>query len=232
VARGEPNLRGAPEIASGSPVLSTPGAAPRLGLSHVAVALAIGLAVLWPAQAARAHGDEPRIEVDAQRTNPGASLTVRGYDFSYDEIVALTLIGRDREVLLGSVTTDVEGAFTHVVVMPIDLAEGAYTVVAAAGHHVATAPQLFVQSTPRRPNDGDTRLEDGDSLLTPMPTATLPVAGIPAENDVKPVRAPSPRDGNSVPKLVPVIVVAGLVVVVVGWSADRRRRTHRQERTV
>jgi hypothetical protein len=216
----------------------------------VVVALAAGLlAVLPSVDTASAHGDDPRIEIDAHQLAPGASLTVRGFDFPYEDVVALALAGSDRATQLGSVTADLDGAFTHTITVPIDAAEGVYTVMATAGPHVATSSPLLVRGAPLTAN-GDTRLEDDDSLLVPMPvitaspaTASTVPSSAPVRADAAPaassgansvgqVAARSGGDGRGVTVLAIAVVAAGLVVVAVMWTVDRRRRTRRRQRTV
>ena len=112
----------------------------------VVLALAAALlAVLLSVDVASAHGDDPRIEIEVGQLAPGASLTVHGFDFSYEDDVAIALTRNGRATQLGSVTADLDGAFTHTVTVPLDAGEGVYAVIATSGHHVATSPPLLVR---------------------------------------------------------------------------------------
>jgi hypothetical protein len=56
-----------------------------------------------------AHSSEPRLELSAERLNPGATLEVRGVDFEVETPVLLKLVGSKIEKEFGKVTTDQEG---------------------------------------------------------------------------------------------------------------------------
>ena len=181
---------------------------------------------LAPASPVRAHGDDPRIEVGAQRLSPGAPLTVRGYDFAYETAVELTLVGESQRTPLASVTADVDGAFIHTVALPVSVAGGAYVVEAESGEHVVSGPPMLISGTPMAPDDQDTRLEEGDSLLAPMPT--LAAAGAAPVDRL----SPAPAGGGSVVPTVAIIVIASLVVACAAWVLKRRRRTLRPQLSV
>ena len=186
------------------------------------------LVALAPASPVRAHGDDPRIEVDAQRLSPGAPFTVRGYDFAYETAVELILVGERQRTHLASVTADVEGAFIHTVAMPVGVAGGAYVVEAESGEHVVSGPPMLISGMPIAPDDQDTRLEEGDSLLAPMPT----LAAAASTAAVEQLTAAPADDGSGVPT-VAIIVTGSLVVVAcAAWALERRRRTQRPEPSV
>jgi hypothetical protein len=194
-----------------------------------ATALAAALLVaLAPAGPVRAHGDDPRIDVEAQRLSPGAPLTVRGYDFAYETGVELTLVGERERTHLASVTADVEGAFIHTVALPVGVAAGAYVVEAESGEHVVSGPPMLISGTPITSDDQDTRLEEGDSLLAPMPAPAAATGAAPVE------QLPSaPADDGSGPSTIAIIVIGALVVVAcAAWTLERRRRSQRPEHSV
>lgn len=186
------------------------------------------LVALAPASPVRAHGDDPRIDVDAQRLSPGAPLTVRGYDFAYETAVELILVGERQRTPLASVTADVEGAFIHTVALPVGVAGGAYVVEAESGEHVVRGPPMLIKGTPMTPDDQDTRVEAGDSLLAPMPTLAAAAGAAPVEQ-----LSAAPADGGSGVPTVARIVIGGLVVVAcAAWALERRRRAQRPEHSV
>ena len=162
---------------------------------------------------ALAHGGEPRIEINADRLNPGGTLDVRGVDFSPEEEVALSLIGTDYEMALGVVTTDVEGIFLHVLVLPVDLAEGIYHLRAVVSDHIVLSPPITIWGTPTSTGGGDGNpREDEDGLLAPMPTfppATVPAPDSSAE---KPSAAGLPMSLVATP--VVALIVLGVAVLL------------------
>jgi hypothetical protein len=198
------------------------------GRGLTAALAAAALVALAPAGPVRAHGDDPRIEVDAQRLAPGGPLTVRGYDFAYETDVELSLVAERQQTHLASVTTDVEGAFIHTVALPADVFDGAYVVEAQSAEHLLSGPPMFISGAPITPGDKGTLFEEGDSLLAPMPT-------MPARAGASPVErlAASPADDGSSVATVGIIVIGGLIVVA--WSAsavERRRRAQRRQRSL
>ena len=83
-----------------------------------------------------AHGGEPRLEISAERLNPGATLQVRGVDFEYEEEVAVVLVNSTSHILiisLGTIVADAEGGFTQNVALPADLPENIYSIRAKIG---------------------------------------------------------------------------------------------------
>ena len=57
------------------------------------------------------------------------------------------------------------GAFIHTIALPVGVAVGAHVVEAESGEHVVSGPPMLISGTPMTPDDQDTRLEEGDSLL-------------------------------------------------------------------
>ena len=55
----------------------------------------IALPVTSPALA---HVDEPRLEINTDRLNPGGIVDVRGVAFDYEESVTLVLIGSQADI--------------------------------------------------------------------------------------------------------------------------------------
>jgi hypothetical protein len=231
-----------------------------VGSRAARVVAACLLALGAPAGVAFAHGDDPRIAIDIARLAPGGAVTVHGFDFPYEDDVELALRGSAGDTALGSVTTDVEGAFTHTVAVPVDQALGAYVVVATDSHHEATSTPFMVEGAPLMEDDGG-RIDEGDSLLAPMPTVaravaqatTLPTAAVtttPATTVVVVTESPAVASEETVAAVVvrdlvdeehgsgasagAVLLVAAIGVTVVAagiWMVVRRRRTPGEVRT-
>src|SRR5687767_11255154 len=75
---------------------------------------------------AQAHVDEPRLEISADRMNPGGVVDVRGVGFDYEESVTLYLERPGIIIQAGQIVADVEGVFLHIIALPADLPEGVY----------------------------------------------------------------------------------------------------------
>ena len=181
-----------------------------------------------------AHDDEPRLELVVERASPGASLTVRGSGFPYDATVALSIMGGADAGPAGRVQADAEGAFTVTLVLPVDLAEGTYTVRAdtdAGGDpHAVECPPFVVGGAPIvEGEDGDGRREEEDGLLAPMPSA----AGVASSHAAVPPTTPAsaaPVPATSMPSdpggsLFVLVSALGAAAIVAGAVAIRRRRT-------
>jgi hypothetical protein len=176
------------------------------------------LVALAPATAVRAHGDDPRLEVDAARLAPGAPLTVHGYDFAYETAVELILVGATERRALGSVTSDVDGAFAYTVAVPLAVSDGAYVVEARSDEHVVSGPPMLIGGAPVVAGAEEARADEGESLLAPMPTFALDAgAVVPAQQGTVP---PATRDRRAT-------IVVGIAIVglagCVAWSMRRRR---------
>ena len=127
----------------------------------------LALSAVYPAAA---HGGEPRLEISAERLNPGAVVNVRGVEFEYDDVVTLALIGTEGEIVLGETTANAEGEFTHIAVLPADLAEGVYYFRGTTIHHWVMSPPLTVWGTAIEEGGGQGPRDEDDGLLAPMPT--------------------------------------------------------------
>ena len=179
---------------------------------------AAAICALVVAQAGFAHGTEPRLDVSAERASLGAPLTVQGYDFAYEDAVELMLIGSDEDWSIGTATADVEGSFTHTVVLPDDMREGEYTVSARTLHHVVESAPVLVTGLVASPGDDTGRRDQSDALApgAPSSSATTPAADV--------VRIERATDRN----LLPVIVIVLTVLLLGGAVAVRRAQGRRQ----
>ena len=124
-----------------------------------------------------AHGDEPRLEISAERINPGETVDVRGVDFEFEELVILTLISSGYELSLGEVTADTEGIFLLTIILPPDLAEDIYYFRAVTDDHEILSPALTVAGPAIIEGEGgegqrdeDDPLQALDPILQSVPT--------------------------------------------------------------
>lgn len=138
---------------------------------------------------ASAHVGQPRLEISLERANPGGVVDLRGVEFQYEEVVALTLIGADVNVVVGEIIANVEGEFAYVVVLPTDLAEGTYFFKGTSGHHEITSSGLLVTGPALASGDGGGPRSQEDGLLAPIATVA---AGVTA-----PLNPPQPPNPNS-----------------------------------
>jgi hypothetical protein len=122
------------------------------------------------AQPVYAHGDEPRLEINAERIHPGGIIDVRGVGFELEELVSLSLIGEGLELPLGEIAADQEGIFLHTVALPADLAEGVYHFRAITDDHQIASPMLTVSGEPILSEGSEPLRDEEDGLLAPMPT--------------------------------------------------------------
>ncbi len=191
------------------------------------------VAALFTTQFALAHDDEPRLEVGAERLNPGGALEIRGVAFLPEAAVALSLIGPAAKIDIGNNIADVEGGFSYLLELLVDLQPGSYPVQALAGEHDLFSPEFSISSPPLTASDDCEQRSDEDSLLSPMPALTTPVVGAapavqetprPTDAQAEPTRAagaaaaaPAPTQG--VPKSVGVIVLGGLLIIGIGYAA-------------
>jgi hypothetical protein len=173
------------------------------------------------AQPARAHVGEPRLEISADRMNPGGVVDVRGVGFDYEEFVTLYLERPGIVIQLDEIVTDLEGVFLHIVVLPTDLPEGIYNVRAVTDHHEALSPALTVQGPPILDEGGGQGARDEDDpLLAPMPTFAPGVVpgGVPQSS-----AQPTPQttaletptsQGNSTALIYPILLGLGIITLV------------------
>jgi len=120
---------------------------------------------------ASAHGNEPRLEINLDRLNPGGVLEIRGVDFEFEEVVSLALVGEAVELDLGTLTADAEGVFSYILTLPVDLADGIYIIRARTDDHEIFSPAITVFGPPILLDEaGQGQRDEEDSLLAPMPT--------------------------------------------------------------
>ena len=159
--------------------------------------------------AASAHGDEPRLEINVERINPGGILNVRGVEFDYEQSVTLYLERKGIVVELGEVVADLEGVFLHIVVLPVDLPEGVYSVRAVTIHHDILSPALTVQGSPIMEGGGQGERDEDDGLLAPMPTYAPGVSATPLPQEIaSEVQKTQP---NSMRLIYPILFGIGLL---------------------
>jgi hypothetical protein len=183
--------------------------------------LALGFFFVLPASA---HGGEPRLEISLERLNPGAVVDVRGVDFEPEEIITLSVMGSSVEISLGSVTADVEGIFLQTVALPIDLSAGSYTFRAVTDDHEVRSPILIVSGAPVQVEVGEAQRDEGDSLLSPMPTYAPGVipGGVVRAATPPPLAPVAPASGrNYFLFLLPAIAVG--ILALIGIRVARRR---------
>lgn len=126
---------------------------------------------LFVVPSASAHGRTPRLEISAERINPGGVLDIRGVEFDYEELVTLYLERQGIVVSLGEINADLEGIFIHTFVLPSDLPAGEYVIRGVTEHHDVLSPIFNVQG-PTVPGEGGGQgeREEDDGLLAPMPS--------------------------------------------------------------
>lgn len=173
-----------------------------------------------------AHGDEPRLEISADRMNPGGVIEVRGVDFEREELITLMLVGSKTAIPIGEIAADVDGIFLQAVILPVDLTEGAYNFLAITDDHNITSPDLTIQG-PAIMNEeggGQGQREDEDPLLAPMPTFAPGVVpgGVsqPATQPASPTASASSQ--NPLTIILPTLLIVG-VLAVFGLRIMRKR---------
>ena len=174
---------------------------------------------------ASAHGRTPRLEISAERMNPGGVLDIRGVEFDYEELVTLSIERQGIIVLLGEVNADLEGNFIHTIVLPSDLPAGEYNVRGVTEHHDILSPLFAVQGPAiLSEGGGQGERDEDDGLLAPMPTHA---AGV-VPDSVSPTAAPS--NPQSAPASNRSLMVFGLLILlgggilVISRSIDVRKR--------
>jgi hypothetical protein len=132
------------------------------------IILLLSLFVVPPASA---HGRTPRLEISAERMNPGGVLDIRGVEFDYEEVVTLYMERQGIVVSLGEVNADLEGIFIHTIILPSDLPSGEYSIRGVTEHHDVLSPVFSVQGQAvAGEGGGQGERDDDDGLLAPMPT--------------------------------------------------------------
>jgi hypothetical protein len=135
-----------------------------------------------------AHGGDPRLEISADRLNPGSALDVRGVDFEFEEKVTLDLVGPQGVTSFGTVLADTEGIFLLTITLPFDLVEGTYVLRATTDDHQLESPPITVSGSADTEQGQQRELEE--PLLAPMPTVAAGVAtSIPPASVAEPAAA-------------------------------------------
>ena len=168
-----------------------------------------------------AHGDDPRIEINTDRLNPGSVLDIRGVDFEFEEIVTLSLIGTQTEIPFGTVLADVEGVFLLTITLPVDLAEGTYVIRATTDDHVAESPQIVVSGAAVVEGGGHGERDEDDALLAPMPTYAPDVSSTPIPQAAA-VESEPIQSSSSNPLLLGAIAGIGVILVLAYIRIKRR----------
>jgi hypothetical protein len=132
------------------------------------IAIALFLSILQMPLPARAHDGPPRIEVSAERLNPGATLEIRGINIAAEQPVTLALVGAGAEFALGTAVGDEHGDFKLAVGVPAEAAVGTYNVRAFAPNRVVVAVPLILAGSPISAEGSEQRDQD-EPLLAPMP---------------------------------------------------------------
>jgi hypothetical protein len=161
---------------------------------------------------AAAHGRTPRLEISAERMNPGGVLDIRGVEFDYEELVTLYMERQGIVISLGEVNADLEGIFIHTIVLPADLPPGEYTIRGVTEHHDVLSPVFSVQGPAvSGEGGGQGQRDDDDGLLAPMPTYAPGVSST-ALPPAATIDAPVSR-GSSTSLMVVILLGVGIVVL-------------------
>jgi hypothetical protein len=169
---------------------------------------------------ASAHGRTPRLEISAERMNPGGVLDIRGVEFDYEELVTLYLERQGTVVSLGEINADLEGIFIHTIVLPADLPAGEYTVRGVTEHHDVLSPIFSVQgSAISNEGGGQGSRDDDDGLLAPMPTyAPRVIPGGVSQPSVQPSPEKAPAPSRTL--MIFLILILGVTAIL---SVSRSR---------
>jgi len=186
------------------------------------VAILLMLALQIPG-AALAHDGQPRLELGAERSNPGAELEVRGINIAAEMQITLALVGAGAEFPLGVVIGDEHGDFVIGVRLPAEALAGAYTVRAfGANRVVVVAPLTLVGSANA---EGGERRDQSELALALMPQPNLAAQPQAEPQPQRPQTAVAltseGRSGGISPAL---LAVGGLAVVVLAAALAMRRR--------
>ena len=120
----------------------------------------------WVAQA---HDGPPRLELSAERLNPGAPLEVRGVNIAPEQPVMLALVGGGTEYALGQALGDPHGDFTLAIEVPREATSGDYTVRAFGTNRVVVAARLAIAGAPVAAEGEGEQRDESEPLLAPMP---------------------------------------------------------------
>ncbi len=105
--------------------------------------------IAWSPGAVSLHEDGV-LKLERREFAPGDSVAVTGEKFSGQAELRLLLAGVDGTVELVTVHTDTAGAFSAIVLVPVDAAPGAYRLIALASDddEVAALDVIVVRATP------------------------------------------------------------------------------------
>lgn len=194
-----------------------------MSVRHLVSFVIVLLVSLFVVPRASAHGRTPRLEISAERMNPGGVLDIRGVEFDYEELVTLYMERQGIVVSLGEVNADLEGIFIHTIVLPSDLPAGEYTIRGVTEHHDVLSPIFSVQGAAiSNEGGGQGQRDDDDGLLAPMPTyapGVVPGATLQTENS-QPAQE-TPTSARNPVMLLALILLVGILVVA-GAKATRK----------
>jgi len=178
---------------------------------------------LCSARPALAHGNVPRLEISAERLNPGDTLQLRGVDFEYDQEVAVELVDSTTHnlvVAVGKAATDIEGVFIQNIILAPDLPEGSYALRAVAYDHEIFSPIFTVWGIAAQNEEANVIRDQSDVQLepiTPLPPGMAPTA-------VPQASSPAEPDSNPNQNITIIIAILGLgILSVFGFRMMRKR---------
>jgi len=185
----------------------------QLSIRAFIILFALWLAISAPLIAS-AHGGEVRIELNVTQASPGATIGLRGSGFEQGDTVTIMLVGANGQFLLGTANADGDGDLTHALLLPLDLASGAYEVRVADMHHAAAAPLNIVPDS-SGDEEGSQRDED-EPLLATMPLPRRAIVPLSSQTAAAPTPTANARDSLAWLLLLPVgtLVVAGTALIV------------------
>ena len=187
------------------------------------------LVSLFVVPRASAHGRTPRLEISAERMNPGGVLDIRGVEFDYEELVTLYMERQGIVVSLGEVNADLEGIFIHTIVLPSDLPAGEYTIRGVTEHHDVLSPIFSVQGPVIvGQGGGQGEREDEDGLLAPMPTYAPVISSSPLPQTDS-LEAPVPKGDPTV--LILSIVVGAGIATLLSLRVLKKQKKHDEPQT-
>jgi hypothetical protein len=177
----------------------------------------VGILLLCFASPTLAHGGEPRIEISADRLNPGGALDLRGVDFEFEEQITLDLVSQETVIPFGTVLADAEGIFLLTITLPADVAEGTYVMRATTDDHIVESAPITISGSADSEEGEQRELEE--PLLAPMPTA---VEGV---STAVPFSVPSTESTTKPTSSAPFVwIVIAIGIVVIASLLLRMRR--------
>ena len=194
-----------------------------MSVRHLVSIVIVLLLSLFVVPRASAHGRTPRLEISAERMNPGGVLDIRGVEFDYEELVTLSIERQGIIVSLGEVNADLEGIFIHTIVLPSDLPAGEYKIRGVTEHHDVLSPVFSVQGqVVAGEGGGQGERDDDDGLLAPMPTyapGVVPGAVAQPTSAAQPVPEQTPTSRGS-----STLLLGLSILLVLGAFLVARRR--------